>query len=104
MSKKSRAANHLHRYKKVNLSSTKDKPYLVYKCVKPACPHYTPVALAEGILCECNKCSEPMIITKSVLVHSGNKPMAKPHCPNCIVRKNAKDVTAIADYITGNKI
>lgn len=101
MSKKSKAANHLHRYKKVNLSSSGE--YLVYKCVKPACTHYVPIQLAEGTLCECNRCGDPMIITKSVLVHSGNRPMAKPHCPNCIVRKNAKDVTAIADFLADNK-
>jgi hypothetical protein len=98
----SKVANHLHRYKKVNLNRSGGE-YLVYKCTKPACSHYVPIHLAEGTLAECNKCAEPMIITKAVLVHSGNKPMARPHCPNCIVRKNAKNVEAIADFIAGNK-
>ena len=99
----SRVANHLHRYKKVNLSRDKSKPYLVYQCVKPACSHYVPMNLAEGKLCECNRCGEPMIITKAVLIHSSNKPMAKPHCSNCIKRKNEKDVAAIAAFIAGTK-
>ena len=99
----SNAANHLHRYKKVDLNRNGDNPYLVYKCTKPACSHYIPINLAEGKLCECNKCNEPMIITKKVLTHSSNKPMARPHCPNCIVRKNAKDVEAIAAFISGTK-
>lgn len=99
----SKAANHLHRLKKVNLSSDKANPYLVYKCVKPACSHYIPINLAEGKLAECNRCGEPMIITKAVLTHSGGKPMAKPHCPNCIKRKNEKDVAAIAAFLAGSK-
>jgi hypothetical protein len=98
-----KSQNHIHRYKKVNLSREKDKEYLVYKCVKPLCSHYVPIALVEGQMCECNKCSEPMLITKKVLTHSSNKPMARPHCPNCIVRKNAKQVAALADFIAGNK-
>lgn len=95
-------ANHLHKYKKVNLSET--GVYLVYKCVKPACTHYIALKLAEGQLCECNRCGEPMIITKAVLTHSGNKPMARPHCPDCIKRRNEKDVEAIAAFIAGNKV
>jgi hypothetical protein len=98
----SKPANHLHKYKKVNLSET-DKPYLVYKCLKPACSHYVPVKLSEGKLCECNRCGEPMIITKSVLTHSNNKPMARPHCSDCIKRRK-EDVAAIAEFITGIKV
>jgi hypothetical protein len=95
-------ANHLHKYKKVNLSETGE--YLVYKCMKPACSHYVPIKLSEGKLCECNRCGEPMIITKSVLTHSNNKPMARPHCTGCIKRKNEKDVAALAEFISGTKI
>lgn len=98
-----KVANHLHRYKKVDLSEKRDKSYLVYRCTKPACSHYMPMKLAEGKLCECNRCGEPMIITKAVLTHSGNKPMAKPHCTNCIKRRHEKDVAAIAAFISGVK-
>ena len=100
--KSKNSVNHIHRYKKVNLNRSGGL-YLVYKCVKPMCSHYLPVNLAEGQLCECNKCGETMIITKKVLTHSSNKPMARPHCPNCVRSKNAKDVAAIAAFISGDK-
>lgn len=99
----SKPANHLHRYKKANLSNDSDKEYLVYKCIKPACTHYVPLILAEGKLCECNRCGEPMLISKATLHGSSNKPMSKPHCPNCIKRKENKDVAAIAEFLTGTK-
>jgi hypothetical protein len=98
-----RVANHLHRYKKVNLSRDKDKPYFVYKCTKPACSHYVPLELAEGKLCECNRCGEPMVINKQVLTGSSNRPMTKPHCSGCIERKNKSDVAAISEFLAGNK-
>lgn len=99
----SKVANHLHRYKKVNLSRKKDQPYFVYKCTKPACSHYIPVDLSEGKLCECNRCGEPMVINKAVLTGSSNRPMTKPHCNDCIERKNAGDVAAISEFLAGNK-
>lgn len=98
-------ANHLHKYKKVDLSREKDSPYLVYKCTKPACSHYIPLHLSEGKLCECNRCAEPMIITKQVLTGSSGRPMTNPHCPNCIKRKKGTeaDVAAISEFLAGNK-
>ena len=97
---------HLHRYKKVNLSRDKDKPYIVYKCTKPTCSHYVPLELAEGKLCECNRCNEPMIINKQVLTGSSNRPMTLPHCAGCVKRKKGTDanVAAIAEFLSGNKI
>lgn len=102
---KSKAANHIHRYKKVNLSRKKDQPYLVYKCMNPACSHYIPLHLAEGKLCECNRCGEPMIINKQVLTGSSNMPMTNPHCSNCIERRKGTtdDVAAISEFLAGNK-
>ena len=94
---------HVHRYRKVNLSRDKNNPYWVYKCNKPLCPHYVAINLAEGQLCECNRCGGMMLITKAVLTHSSNKPMARPHCSDCIKRKNAKDVAALAEFIAGTK-
>lgn len=95
-----KVANHIHRYKKVDIGSN-GKEFLVYKCMKPACSHYIPMKLAENKMCECNKCGELMIITKATLRHSSGKPMAKPHCGNCIKRKRDKDVEAIADFLSG---
>lgn len=97
--------NHLHKYKKVDLSSDKDKSYLVYKCTKPACSHYVPLHLAEGKICECNRCGEPMLITKHVMTGSGKKPMTLPHCGDCIKRKKGTldDVAAISEFLAGSK-
>lgn len=96
-------AKHVHRYKKVNLGNN-GKDYFVYKCQKPACSHYVSFALAEGKLCECNRCYEPMIITKATLTHSnGKKPMALPHCGDCVKRKKSDALDAIAAFLEGNK-
>ena len=98
MSKSS--VNHVHRYKKVDLGRN-GKVYLVYKCVKPVCSHYIPIHLAEGKMCECNRCGEPMVITKSILTsNSGATPMARPHCPDCTKRKTS-DVGTINDFLEG---
>jgi hypothetical protein len=96
-------ANHLHRYKKVNIAGFGREPYWVYKCTKPACSHYLRMDLAEGKLCECNICKEPMIINRLAMTHSGGKPMTKPHCSNCIKRKKATDVEAITKFLDESK-
>lgn len=94
--------NHIHRYKKLDLSRTPGKEYLVYRCTKPVCTHYIPIDQAEGKICECNVCNEMMVITKEVLTHSnGRKPMAKPRCINCIKRKSQPQVDALAEFIKG---
>lgn len=95
-----KVANHIHRYKKVNLS--KEGEYWVYKCQKPACSHYVPLRLALGRLCECNRCFEPMLIGKEQLSGSGGRPMAKPHCINCIEHRNTEDITKIASFLEEN--
>lgn len=95
----SKVANHLHRYRKVNLSNERDKKYLVYRCTKPACSHYVPLHLAEGKLCACNICGEPMILTRDVLTHSGGKPPARPRCGKCVKKRIPEEVTALADFL-----
>lgn len=97
-------ANHVHKYKKVNLARDGDE-YLVYKCTKPTCSHYVPLALAEGKMCECNRCGEPMLISKTVLTGSSGRPMTLPHCSECVKRKKGTtdDVAAIAEFLAGNK-
>ena len=97
--------NHIHRYRKVNLARKGNDPYVVYKCVKPTCSHYVPIELAEGKLCECDRCGEPMVINKQVLVGSAGKPMTKPHCSNCVQRKKdkAENVESIREFLAGTK-
>lgn len=101
MSKK--LADHLHKYKKVNLGRN-GKEYFVYRCMKPACSHYIPIHLSAGKLCECNRCGEPMVITKVVLNASGGKAIVLPHCLDCTERKKKPDVEAIGEFLAGNKI
>src|SRR5678809_721490 len=92
--------DHLHRYKKVNLGQN-GKTYLVYRCMKPACTHYVPVMVSEGKLCECNRCGEPMVISKLTLQGSASRALAKPHCPNCTKSRkdDSGDIAAIADFL-----
>jgi hypothetical protein len=96
------ASRHLHKYKKINLArnqGTGKREYYVYKCLKPACSHYIRVDLAEGKLCECNRCGQPMIIGKSTLL------LTLVHCNECTKKK--KDITpakeAIEQFLSGNK-
>lgn len=91
-------ANHLHRYKKVNIGAN-GKVFYVYKCMKPACSHYIRIDLAEGKLCECNRCGEPFIIGRETLTKSSGKPMALPHCLDCIKRKVRQHVEAITEFL-----
>ena len=93
-------ATHIHKYKKINLSVTPGKVYLVYKCLHPICSHYLPIHLAEGKACECSRCGDVMIITRNTLHQSGGQPMLLPHCDNCIKRKKSPDVDAIGEFLT----
>jgi hypothetical protein len=90
-----KVANHLHRYKKVNLSRKKDEKYYVYRCTKPACTHYVPLHLAEGKLCECNRCGEPIVLGKFQLQGSPNQALTLPHCVDCTKRRKT-DVEMVA--------
>jgi hypothetical protein len=96
--------NHLHKYKKMDIGSDGNK-YIVYRCMKPTCNHYIPVTLSEGKLCECNRCENPMVISKATLVHSAGKPMTRPHCNDCIKRKTSKeaDISKIQEFLAGTK-
>lgn len=72
--------NHVHRYKRVDLSANKDKPYIVLKCSLPDCSHYVPEKMAEGRECICNFCENRFVLTKKNMMRS------KPHC-GCKTRK-----------------
>jgi len=94
---KSKAANHLHRYRRVNLGRD-GKEYLVYRCTKPLCTHYIRLDMAEGTMCECNRCGSPMIINREVMTKSSGRPMAKPHCLACTKSKKP-NLDAIAEFL-----
>lgn len=93
-----KAANHLHRYKKVNIAGFGRPKFFVFRCTKPACSHYVRLDLAEGKLCECNRCGGMMIISKIA------KTMTNPHCLNCVKRKRPTDVEAITEFLEGTKV
>jgi hypothetical protein len=95
-------ANHLHRYKKFNLAGFGKLPYWIYKCTKPACSHYIRCDQAKDVMCECNRCNEPMIIGKQVMSQKGGQPMTLPHCGSCTKKKkvvNAENVDAITAFL-----
>lgn len=85
-----RFPDHLHKYKRVDLGNK----YLVFKCMVPSCSHYVPLKLAEGKLCECNRCGNPMVITKA------NVDLARPHCIDCTKRKKEIPVEAVAEFLS----
>jgi len=86
----SKKAGHIHKLKRIKLGN---KSYLVYKCVSPGCPHYFDVTLAEGRMCICWRCDEPMVITKATM------DLAKPHCVDCTKRKKEIPIEAIEEFI-----
>lgn len=95
----SKKVNHIHRYKKVNLSQN-HKDYFVYKCLKPLCSHYIPLKLAEGKLCECYRCGNPFIITKSQLGGSDKRATTRPHCIDCVKRKkSSNDIEVLSEFL-----
>jgi len=86
--------NHVHRYTLKKLGDN----YQVYACNKPTCTHYISITLAEGKLCECNRCEGLMIISKHTLFGSRGKAMVKPHCLECTkTRKIVPDFTQLLD-------
>ncbi len=96
----SKHANHLHKYKKIDLSRKRGKEkFLVYRCQVPTCSHYIPLTLAEGRVCECNRCGGVMVITKATLTRSNGGAMALPHCDDCIQRKNAPEILEVAGFL-----
>lgn len=97
MSKKSGAANHIHRYRRINLSTKPRESYEVLRCTKPACTHYIRVDMAEGQVAECNRCGNPFVLNRETVR------LAKPHCTDCIKRKKSETVDAIAGFLEGRE-
>lgn len=86
--------DHLHKYKKLNIGRN-GKEYWVFRCMRPACNSYTQVHLTEGNLCECNRCHNPMIMTKHAMT------LTLPHCPDCTKkRKPSEDIQKIQEFLS----
>lgn len=80
---------HLHKYKRQELGR---KGYIVFKCVKAGCAHYIGSSLAEGRVCECNRCGERMVMDKRAIR------LAKPYCDDCAGKK--KKVSKLEQMFT----
>ena len=73
---------HLHKYKKKNLTKSKDKePYYVFACVE--CPSTIRRDLAIGKEARCFKCNQPFLITAKQASR-----MSRLRCLNCIKHKD----------------
>lgn len=81
-------ADHLHKYARKIIGN---KGYKVYKCTVPGCTHYVRMILASGRICQCNRCGEPMVMTKYAMT------LAKPHCDDCIKKKDSERVNKLGE-------
>ena len=78
------ARKHIHKLKRKNIA-IKPKKYIVYACILPGCNYYAAPNLLEGKIVLCNRCDEPMVMTKLAMT------LAMPHCLDCT--KSNKQVT-----------
>lgn len=69
---KSKTHEGAHQYRRVRLG--KEKDYIVYRCIKPGCPHYIPKEMLPGKTSVCWKCG------KEFIVQTSNLQQAKPTC------------------------
>lgn len=95
MSKKKKA-DHIHKYKKVDIGAYGKPPYLVYKCIKPGCTHYVPVSQSLNLIAECNRCHDAFVMSKATQL------LALPHCMKCTKHKKGKEdnVESVAEYLS----
>lgn len=77
--------NHLHKLKRVVLGKDKTKGYEVYRCIRPGCTTYYPIAMVEGMISQCYSCLEPFTFAKS------NLRQVKPKCKDCTGRGEKRD-------------
>lgn len=89
-----RKYSHLHRYTKKKLGKN---DYTVFKCNLAGCDHYVRKELAEGKVCECNRCGEPMVLNKAAML------LTKPHCAKCVVKKDKATHDAIKEFLENSE-
>jgi hypothetical protein len=85
----SKKVGHVHKYKRTILG----KDYQILRCMVPACMHYISLSLAEGKLCECWRCGNPMVLDKRSVR------LAKPHCENCVEHKSPEIVESMSEIL-----
>lgn len=91
--------DHIHKYKRIDLSKKKDKSYLVYKCTNN-CRHYIRLNEALGMQTECWSCSNPTQIDEYHISHE----IVKPKCYTCRTGKKVDpDVEKLLEMMKGVK-
>lgn len=91
--KKTKLPDHIHKYKRIDISSNPDKPYEVLSCQAGGCNSYVPVKLAMGKLAECWICGDPFLLDKISITHR------KPHCTNCIKKKIKPEIANLSELV-----
>lgn len=86
------AKKHIHKLKRINIG-TKSVPYKVYKCILASCSSYFPMKLIEGKIVLCNRCNEPMVMTKLAMT------LALPHCLDCTESTRKETIGIISEYL-----
>lgn len=80
--------NHIHKYRRVNISKTEGKDVWVMKCFRDNCTHYTQMhskvscPLLRDVKAICNKCGNSFVLDRRALQ------MAKPTCFACVNHKS----------------
>jgi hypothetical protein len=80
----------IHKYKRVDLATTKDKSYLVFRCVLN-CSHYILAPLIIGKESLCWSCEKPFSIK--------SKEVVKPKCENCIRHRENPEVAKAKEIL-----
>ena len=65
-----------HKYQKKKIGN-KVKPYTIWKCMLPGCPHHIKYELGENRHTVCWRCGDTTILTKLVM------DLTRPHCAKC---------------------
>ena len=82
----------VHKYERVDISRDKAKPYWVYKCRLPNCPHYIVESLVWGRATICWRCDDEFIIDSPKL-----RGVKHPYCNDCKYKHHLAKPKPISD-------
>lgn len=81
----SKKADHIHKYQRVNIGTTKD--YTVYRCMIDNCNHYLQPVLVINKETQCwGDCGGTLIITHEM----ASREIMKPTCRPCIEQRKER--------------
>lgn len=87
-------SNHIHKFRRMDMSNNKEKPYLVYHCINN-CTSYFPISKTLGMVSICNRCNEPFLMGNVSITH------AKPHCNECTKSRKRAEAAKLAEFLKG---